>query len=387
MRKLSLFLVTATLALLGLTSCGQDIVSSPIYVDNLPKASISGYVTSEMNLQTDGSEFVPEGTKMLVEVNYSDLNSAAIGKWKDTVSVTANGKYQVAVPANGSGVTVTITPFSFEANQVQAYGSLYPSIKKAYTSSAVSFTLRAGQAFSENIVYIPSDLPNFTDKVSISGKAQANLDEEIVGLENIPNGTVINFYNSGWKDSVTVQNGTYSIIVPKGETIYWYSRFTYAKHVWVTNATSPSDSKYQSTNYQYTISGSNTFTSNTLNVDLSAGEGTDLTVDPNANIVQVSGNAQAELNITTPGLENVPDGTKITFYASDNSWGETTTVSGGKYSINVPKNKLVLYYATFVYNKVLTVSPTTTTTTTTYTLSGTIPATSASTLSLNITAQ
>ncbi|MDP4240440.1 MAG: hypothetical protein Q8904_13315 [Bacteroidota bacterium] len=386
MKKTRLFSALAILALVGLTSCDKDILSSPVYVDNLPKASISGYVTAEMNLQTDGSEFVPVGTKLFVEVNYSDLNNAATGKWKDTVTVAENGKYQVAVPANGEGVTVTITPFAFEADQTQAYGALYKSIKKAFSTNPTSFTIRSGQAVSKDLTYTANDLPNFTDKVSISGKVQANLNAEIVGLENVPNGTVINFYNSGWKDSVIVQNGTYSIVVPKGEIIYWKSDFKYAKHVWNTNIASPSDSKYQDINYEYTISGSSSFFVNTTTNDLSAGEGMDLTVDPNANIVQVSGNATAELNVTTPGYENIPDGTKITFYALDNSWGEATTVTGGKYSISVPKNKTIVYYATFVYNKVLTVNPTTNSTTT-YTLNGTISATSSSSFTYNMTAQ
>lgn len=379
----------AVLALVGLTSCEKDVVSSPMYVDNLPKASISGYVTSEMNFQSDGSEFVPVGTKLLVEVNYSDLNSAATGKWKDTVTVGADGKYQAAVPANGSGVTVTITAFAFEANQVQPYGAFYPTIKKSYSAAAiVLLTVRSGQALSKDITYTASNLPYFTDKVSVSGKAQANLDASIVGLENVPNGTLINFFNSGWKDSVTVQNGTYSIVVPNGEAISWKSKFTKTKHVWVTNNTSPSQSGYQDVNYQYTINGTSTFVSNTLTNDLSAGEGVDLTVDPNANVVLLSGSATAELDLTNPGNESIPDGITITFYALDSSWGGTAIVSNGKYNISIPRNKAVGYYATFVYNKRLTA---TTFASTTYTLnstsSGSIPSTSASTLIFPMIAQ
>jgi hypothetical protein len=383
MKRNKLFLGLSVLALMGLTSCEKEIVSSPIYVDKLPKANVTGYVTSEMNLQSDGAEFVPTGTKLLVEVNYSDLNSVATGKWKDTVTVDATGKYQVAVPANGSGVTVTITPFAFEADQIQPYGAFYKTVKKSYSAAFITFTIRSGQAFSKDVSYLTSNLPNFTDKVSVSGKAQANLDAKLVGLENVPNGTVINFYNSTWKDSVVVQNGTYSIIVPNGLLVNWKSKFIAAKNVWVTNANSPSQSGYQSVSYQYTISGSSTFGSNTINNDLSAGEGVDMTVDPNANVVLVSGNATADLDLTTAGNESIPDGTIITFYASDSSWGGTATVSNGKYNVSIPKNKAVNYYATFVYNKKLTA---TTFASTTYTLNGTISGTSASTLTYNVVA-
>jgi len=384
MKKTKLFSIMAILALISLSSCNnEEVVSSPIYVDNLPKADISGYVTAEMNLQSDGAEFVPEGTQLFVEVNYSDLNSSATGKWKDTVSVTSSGQYEVGIPANGSGVTVTITPLTFEANQEQAYGSFHNQINKIYSTSPIILTsVRAGQTLKSNITYSPSDLPNFTDKVSISGNAQANLDASIVGLENIPNGTVINFYNSTWKDSVAVQNGTYSIIVPKNSLIYWKSIFKYSKNVWSSTTLSFDNSH----TYEYTITGSNTFTTNTTNVDLTAGEGTDTWVDPLANVVQVSGSALADLDLTVSGLENIPDGVKITFYATDNSWGGTAIVSGGKYSINIPRNTLVYYSGTFNYYKITTTTTTTTTTVlTTYTISGSIPSTSNSTLSNNVT--
>jgi len=387
MKKIRLFSGLAMLALLCQTGCTDDVVSSSISVDQLPKASITGYVTTEMNLQTAGLEMVPEGTKLFVEVNYSDLNSSATGKWKDTVSVAADGKYQVAVPATGNGVTVTITPFAFEADQTQGFGALYKTIKKAYNASPVQFMLRSGQALSKDITYTISNLPNFVDKVSISGKVQANLNAAIVGLENVPDGTVINFYTSSWKDSVTVQNGTYSIVVPTGVLINWSSKFVATKLVWVTNSTSIADSKYMSINYTYTITGSSYYNSNTTTADLTAGEGSDLTVDPMSNVTVLSGKIIADIDATIPGSEDLPaslDGTKITFYAGDNSWGGTATITGGKYTINIPRNKTIQYYATFVYNKKMNSVPTYSSTN--YTTSGMISSTSSSTLTTNLIA-
>ena len=387
MKKIRLFSGLAMLALLCQTGCTDDVVSSSISVDQLPKASITGYVTTEMNLQTAGLEMVPEGTKLFVEVNYSDLNSSATGKWKDTVSVAADGKYQVAVPATGNGVTVTITPFAFEADQTQGFGALYKTIKKAYNASPVQFMLRSGQALAKDITYTISNLPNFVDKVSVSGKVQANLNAAIVGLENVPDGTVINFYTSSWKDSVTVQNGTYSIVVPTGVLINWSSKFVATKLVWVTNSTSIADSKYMSINYTYTITGSSYYNSNTTTADLTAGEGSDLTVDPMSNVTVLSGKIIADIDATIPGSEDLPaslDGTKITFYAGDNSWGGTATITGGKYTINIPRNKTIQYYATFVYNKKMNSVPTYSSTN--YTTSGMISSTSSSTLTTNLIA-
>ncbi len=66
-------------------------------------------------------------------------------------------------------------------------------------------------------------------------------------------------------------------------------------------------------------------------------------------VTLIKGQAKAELNLTTPGDENVPDGTKITFLVNPNdllnkpdtakkydSYRYTATVSGGVYSISVP---------------------------------------------------
>ena len=384
MKKMRLFFVLAVLVTVVFTSCSKDILSSPIAVDSLPKATISGYVTSEMNLQTAGAEFVPAGTQLLVQVGYSELNSNAVGTWKDTVTVGADGKYVASVPTIAVGVDVLITPFAFEADQVQPYGALSKSIKKTFKTDPLMLNVRPGQSISNNISFSSINLPNSVDKVSISGKVQANLNAEIVGLENVPNGTVINFYNATWKDSVTVQNGIYSIVVPTSTTVNWKVKFTDAKHVWVTNILSPSESKYQDVNYQYTITGSNSFWSNGTTNDLTAGEGVDLTVDPLANVVQLSGSVTAELNLLTPGLESVPDGTKITFYASDNSWGGTATVMTGKYSINIPKSIGIKYYSTFVFNKVVNA---TTTASTTYTLNSSISPYYGSTALVNFIAQ
>lgn len=68
-----------------------------------------------------------------------------------------------------------------------------------------------------------------------------------------------------------------------------------------------------------------------------------------ASATTLKGQAKAEINLTTSGLENVPDGTKIIVLIDPNellanpdtskksdSYRYTTTVSGGNYSINIP---------------------------------------------------
>lgn len=67
----------------------------------------------------------------------------------------------------------------------------------------------------------------------------------------------------------------------------------------------------------------------------------------------LKGQVKAELNLTTPGNENVPDGTKIVFLIDPNDllanpdtskkydyYRYTTATSGGQYSVNLPaRNK------------------------------------------------
>jgi hypothetical protein len=185
--------------------------------------------------------------------------------------------------------------------------------------------------------------------VNVKGKAQANLNDEIVGLENLPDGTIINFFNANWKDSVAVTNGKYSINVPKGATVSWNCEFTYNKRVWVPNSTNPSLSKYENISYKFAINGSGIFNSNTVDKDFSAGEGTDLTVDPNMYLVALSVNAQAELDESIVVYVNIPNNAKIYFYTS--SWGATATVTNGAYSLNIPKGEVVNFSIEFTSNK------------------------------------
>jgi hypothetical protein len=349
MKKQSFIVLTALAAIISFSSCkGDEVVSSPLTVNILPNAIITGYISAEMNLQTVGTEFAPQGTKLLVEINYADINPvAAAGKWQDTVSVGANGKYVVNVPSDANGVNVRITPFSFEANQIQPYGSFFAQVKKSYTTAPAIIAIRSGQTLTNDFAYVAADLPNFVDKVRVIGKAQANLNDEVVGLENIPNGTIINVFNGTWKDSVAIQNGVYTIDVPKGLLVSCKVEYTYPKRTWVVNA-DPSLSAYQVISNKYTFTITKTYNAKTENEDFVA-TGVDLTVDPNENVVIVTGKAEAQLDESVAGLEKIPDGTKIYFYTAN--WGATATVSNGLYTINIPKNQVVNYSINFTTNK------------------------------------
>jgi hypothetical protein len=387
MKEFKFFSFMALFAIVALSSCQDVVVSTPVSIDLLPKAHIVGRVSAELNLQTAGFEVVPTGTKLLVEINYSNINSdATSGKWTDTVTVADDGKYDIAVPADANGVTVSISPFTFEADQVQPYGAFYKTITKSYTFTSLAVSINSGQTKTQDIIYVASTLASFVDKVSISGKCLANLSSETPGLESVPNGTVLNFYTSDWKDSAIVSNGSYSLVVPN-KTVTFKIQFVYAKRVWVTNS-DYTLSGYQNINYKYSLTGSATPSSSTNTLDISLGEGTDLTVDPTPNTTVLSGLAFADLDATVAGLELVPDGTKIYFTSNTGDWGAVATVSGGKYSITIPRYTSFSSPASVLYNISFNANKKSSSGTLIYNFiaSGSTSTTSSATKSFNITA-
>jgi len=355
----NLFFTTAVvvLTMLSFTSCEDMIVSSNQTIDLVPKASITGVVTAELNLQNAGAEFVPEGTQLFVEVNYADINPGSVGKWMDTISVAADGKYSVSVPTDADGVTVTITPIAFDADQTQTFGSLVSKVNKTYSTIAptVKF-ISAGQAMIANITYDNlTAAPNYVDKVRITGKFTANLDQEKGGYENVPDGTVISFYSASWKDSAVVANGKYSISVPKGAPLSVKSKFNYSKKVWdlTTNT-------YRNVNYEYKCDFVHTFDTMDEVFDILAanlGEGTDLTIYPIFSVV--TGSATAELDESLIGQEDIPNGTIIKLWTNEAPiWGVNVSVTGGQYTVNAPKGQLVYWSTKFnAVKKVAMIDP------------------------------
>ena len=346
MKKLFFTAAVVVFTMLSFTSCEEMIVSTDETIDLAPKATLTGNVLAELNLQSSGMEAVPAGTELLVEVNYSDINPASAGKWMDTIQVSADGKYSVQVPADANGVNVSILPFAFVADQTQVYGSMANKVTKTYSVTAASVkAISGGQSIMLDITYDKiTAAPSFVDKVKITGAFTANLNQELGGNENVPNGTVINFYNNSWKDSAVVTSGKYSISVPKGVSLTVKSKFNYSKKVW--NQTT---STYSNVNYEFKYDALRTFNTMDEVVDIVAansGEGTDLTVYPI--VSAVTGTAKADLDENFNGLENMPNGTVIKFWTTTAPvWGVNVTVTGGQYTVNAPKGQLVYWSTKF----------------------------------------
>lgn len=381
MKKLFFATAVALLAMLGFTSCEEMIVSTDQTIDLAPKATISGNVLAELNLQSSGMEAVPAGTQLLVEVAYADINPASTGKWMDTIQVSADGKYSVQVPADADGVSVTVTPFNFEADQRQNYSETnYSTIKKAFKAIAFVQAIRSGQSVIKDITYTASDLPTFAYKVTISGKCTANLSAETPGLENAPNGTVIVFYTNDWVDSTTVTNGKYSINAPS-KAVTCKSQFIRLKKVW--NSTLQS---YQDISYKYSYLATYTPTSSTNTYDIDFGEGADQTIDPAPNTTTLSGAATADSDLTVTGREPMPNGTKIYFEDAGKTWGAVATVADGKYSVQIPRSSLGINTITYQVNYNANRKTTTSTTIYNFSGSGNINTTSAATKTQEIIA-
>lgn len=347
MRKLFFTVAMVIFTMLSFTSCEEMIVSSDETIDLVPKATITGIVTAELNLQNSGAEFVPTGTQLLVEVPYLDINSASTGKWMDTIQVEADGKYSVQVPADANGVEVTITPFVFEADQKQNYSEVnFPTIKKVYKAAAATISnVKSGYSMVKDFTYNASSLASFDYKVQVVGKCTANLSAETPGLENAPNGTMLVFYNSEWADSTTVSNGKYSINIPN-TPVKCKAQFIRLKRVWNSSTLS-----YQDVSYKYSIVDLSINPSSPLNtIDLSFGEGEDQTIDPAPNTTTLSGAATADSDLTVTGREPMPNGTKIYFEDAGKTWGAIATVADGKYSVQIPRNTLGVFSITYQVN-------------------------------------
>ena len=367
MKKMNFFVAFATVVSIGLMSCKEEaVVSSAITIAAKDSATITGYVTADLNLQTAGNEAVPVGTSFVVSVPYSSLNaSASSGKWQKTVSLAADGKYTVKVPTNTSGVSVTISPISFDADQTQTYAAGIPTttVKSTFSSFSIAVgTLVSGQIKVQNISYSATAIVNPVGmtKVQISGKAQAELDASIIGLENLPDATSIIFTATGWVDSTTVFNGSYTMSVPNGLTVTWKISKLIPTKIWQKDLSSGTYS-YVTLSRQFTITGSSFFTANNLKFDISTlTNGTTPAVTSTNTTSTLSGNAQVS------GV-NLVDGTVINFYNSAKTWGASTTVSAGKYSINVPASDNIFFeyvkssttYTNYSFNPIQTTTATT----------------------------
>lgn len=263
------FLFVILLISIVIYSCDKEVQTSPLTIDMASEGTIKGYVLADIDLTKYGQEPAPAGTKVLLSVSYNEYGLKNKGSYQDSAKLDNNGQFQVKIPANAAGVTVNVTPVDFLFDQVQEFNSSNPTLKCLFSCSPSLVTLKSGEVSINTFIYGWDSFSYQT--VTLSGKMQGEFDESLAGLENVPAGKSITFLCDGWSKTITTaSDGTYSIAVPYGESIYLFYDFTANKNV-------RSGTTYVVRTYRYytSLSGSyqGTYYSNQANYNLSVGGG------------------------------------------------------------------------------------------------------------------
>lgn len=278
MKSVSKVILTSMMLLATmLYSCDKEIETSPVTVDLTQTATLEMYVYADLDQTNWGKEPVAAGVKVILTIPYSDLGLGGSQNWIDTVETDAAGKIITSVPADANGVTVTIAPVDFVANQTQPLTASFTTIQKVFkkTGTAQTVKLNTADLKVQLVEYNATEtFSDFDDFVTISGKAFANLDNEQTGNENAPLVKVI-FSCPGWSKEITLTKPAvytiYSIEVPNNQTISYKFDFTYDKKV-----VDPNDAtKWVTQLFRYNKTNTlNKYTENTEGINLDFGDGT-----------------------------------------------------------------------------------------------------------------
>ena len=211
------------------SSCGDDIESTKLEMEDFNRATVKLYAYADLNLITSGYETAPEKTPILISAPYSDFNPGAPGVWTDTAFIDSNGSIEVSLPVSSRGATYTITPFDFEAIQTQEINSNNAQIQKIYSSTATTINLLPMSYEIVELNYTSKFYNNYSETVSINLFINGEFNQLTTGYEYLPSGIALTIQGSSlW--SLTVSNfestmiGTESysktsIIVKKGEDL------------------------------------------------------------------------------------------------------------------------------------------------------------------------
>jgi hypothetical protein len=221
MRKNLFFsLIAGTLVLLS--SCSKDVESTSLKIDKARKSPVKIYVYAQMDLTKYGYEYAPEGTSVVLSVDYDNLNpDANVGKWVDTLKVNANGYISAMVPVIDNGVTLNVEPITFEYQQTRPYGSNTEKVTKIYSVGKYTFNISTSTNLIEEVIYGTTSLETQADFSEVTFTVYADLDATLAGNELVKNKQIV-FYSSGW--SITKQTsdkGEVTVSVPVDEYIYF----------------------------------------------------------------------------------------------------------------------------------------------------------------------
>jgi len=219
---------------LALTGCQKEIETSDFTLDQSKQGTVKAYVYTEFNKQTNGKEFAPDGTMVILSIDASELNgkiAAGVSKWIDTVTVK-NGMIEQNVPATNKGVTVTLIANEITGDQTQEFGTVPATIKKYYTVAVnPTVTVYPNQTATTKIDYNQESSISLNDMAMITCnlKITAETMASNAGLESVPNKQIEIFTEDWYISANTDADGKIlNISLPADAKNVWV-RFTASK--------------------------------------------------------------------------------------------------------------------------------------------------------------
>jgi hypothetical protein len=268
MKKAKLtFSMLAMIIAIIFTSCDKDVDTSAVKIDLDKSGTITVYVYAQLDLTNAGTEVVPNGTELFVKINYSDFKGGLTGAWQQTVTVGDSGKVHFTVPADDDGVTARISPLPFEHAQVSSYGAYAETTPKLFTANTQNYSISAGQSITKQITYTAENFANNVEMVEISGQIIADLNDTILGSEDVMQSVTIDFHNSEWTEEVTTTaEGEYTVVVPANKAILVTALFQASKYI---------DLEGGTVLYEYELKSKTfgTYSTSLENVDIDFGAG------------------------------------------------------------------------------------------------------------------
>lgn len=236
--KLSLMLMAFSLLFSG---CDDEVVNSELILDIEKVANIEVALLAEMDRTSLGLEKVPNGTKVVFSINYSEFNpNASTGKWVQSTEVS-NGIVSMEVPTNNNGVNVRIDFAPFVYDQVQQFGSPQNTSSQLYTADYIMVNTLPEQDYVRQVTYGSTDFGDNTPSISKTFKAQY-INDILGEVKNVPQGTTIRMYTYSWTTTADVNSdGKFTATVPFEENINFEFQATF------TNAVDNSENRKYST--------------------------------------------------------------------------------------------------------------------------------------------
>jgi hypothetical protein len=223
MEKLkSLVAIFATASIL-LSGCSEKVETSALTLDQSKKATLKVNLYADLNYTTQGLEYAPNGTEVLVRVANNNFNPGASGHWTK-IETIQSGAIELEIPVTDQGVTVEIFPMEFIYDQVQAFGSVSSTIKKIFrfVGGATENGVKTGEIRTHEAIYTDMGaFDNFEETVTKKFELRAEMDVTTPGLEYVPNGTSVTFYTNGWMTTGTVNAaGRIDVTLPRAENVW-----------------------------------------------------------------------------------------------------------------------------------------------------------------------